>query len=187
MPEKLLEISGLHAGVEDKEILKGLNLSVNKGEVHVILGPNGSGKSTLMKILSGMYKATEGTMLYKGAEKEFSGPVESIRQGIAMIHQELSPVPHRSVMENIWLGREPMISMTPLVDHKKMYDDSKKLLDDLELTIDPREQMAKLTVAKMQMVEIAKAVSYNSEVVIMDEPTAALTDEPRDTVFAVRW
>lgn len=165
--------------------LDGISLKFRPGSVHSLMGENGAGKSTLMKILSGMYKATEGTMLYKGAEKEFSGPVESIRQGIAMIHQELSPVPHRSVMENIWLGREPMISMTPLVDHKKMYDDSKKLLDDLELTIDPREQMAKLTVAKMQMVEIAKAVSYNSEVVIMDEPTSSLTKKEVEHLFKI--
>ena len=165
--------------------LDGISLKFRPGSVHSLMGENGAGKSTLMKILSGMYKATEGTMLYKGAEKEFSGPVASIRQGIAMIHQELSPVPHRSVMEDIWLGREPLISMTPLVDHKKMYDDSKKLLDDLELTIDPREQMAKLTVAKMQMVEIAKAVSYNSEVVIMDEPTSSLTKKEVEHLFKI--
>ena len=165
--------------------LDGISLKFRPGSVHSLMGENGAGKSTLMKILSGMYKATEGIMLYKGAEREFSGPVESIRQGIAMIHQELSPVPHRSVMENIWLGREPMISMTPLVDHRKMYEDSKKLLDDLELTIDPREQMAKLTVAKMQMVEIAKAVSYNSEVVIMDEPTSSLTKKEVEHLFKI--
>lgn len=165
--------------------LDGISLKFRPGSVHSLMGENGAGKSTLMKILSGMYKATEGVMLYKGAEKEFSGPVESIRQGISMIHQELSPVPHRSVMENIWLGREPMIRMTPLVDHQKMYDDSKKLLDDLELTIDPREQMAKLTVAKMQMVEIAKAVSYNSEVVIMDEPTSSLTKKEVEHLFKI--
>jgi methyl-galactoside transport system ATP-binding protein/inositol transport system ATP-binding protein len=162
-----------------------ISLKFRPGSVHSLMGENGAGKSTLMKILSGMYKATEGVMLYKGAETEFNGPVESIRLGIAMIHQELSPVPHRSVMENVWLGREPMIPMTPLVDHKKMYDETKKLLDDLELSIDPREQMVKLTVAKMQMVEIAKAVSYNSEVVIMDEPTSSLTKKEVEHLFKI--
>ena len=162
-----------------------ISLKFRAGSVHSLMGENGAGKSTLMKIMSGMYKATEGTMLYKGVETEFSEPVESIRLGISMIHQELSPVPHRSVMENVWLGREPMIRGTPFVDHRKMHDETKKLLDDLELTIDPREEMAKLTVAKMQMVEIAKAVSYNSEVVIMDEPTSSLTKKEVEHLFKI--
>ena len=162
-----------------------ISLKFRPGTVHSLMGENGAGKSTLMKILSGMYKATEGVMLYKGVETEFNEPVESIRLGISMIHQELSPVPHRSVMENVWLGREPLIKSTPFVDHRKMYDDTKKLLDDLELTIDPREIMAKLTVAKMQMVEIAKAVSYNSEVVIMDEPTSSLTKKEVEHLFKI--
>src|SRR5664279_467784 len=143
--------------------LDNISLKFRPGKVHSLMGENGAGKSTLMKILSGMYKATEGVMLYKGVETVFDAPVESIRSGISMIHQELSPVPHRSVMENVWLGREPLIKGTPFVDHGKMFADTKKLLDDLGLIIDPRIAMVKLTVAKMQMVEIAKAVSYNSE------------------------
>ena len=165
--------------------LDGISLKFRAGTVHALMGENGAGKSTLMKIMSGMYKATEGILLYKGAETEFEEPVESIRLGISMIHQELSPVPQRSVMENVWLGREPMIGRTPFVDHKKMYDDTKKLLDDLELSIDPRIEMAKLTVAKMQMVEIAKAVSYNADVVIMDEPTSSLTKKEVEHLFKI--
>ena len=165
--------------------LDGISLKFRSGAVHSLMGENGAGKSTLMKILSGMYKPTEGVLLYKGVETVFEEPVESIRLGISMIHQELSPVPHRSVMENVWLGREPLIKPTPFVDHKKMYDDTKKLLDDLELSIDPRTIMAELTVAKMQMVEIAKAVSYNSEVVIMDEPTSSLTKKEVEHLFKI--
>lgn len=162
-----------------------ISLKFRPGKVHSLMGENGAGKSTLMKILSGMYKATEGVMLYKGVETVFNEPVESIRLGISMIHQELSPVPHRSVMENVWLGREPLIKGTPFVDHKKMFVDTKKLLDDLDLIIDPRIEMVKLTVAKMQMVEIAKAVSYNSEVVIMDEPTSSLTKKEVEHLFKI--
>ena len=165
--------------------LDGISLKFRPGAVHALMGENGAGKSTLMKILSGMYKPTEGVVLYKGAETEFNEPIESIRLGISMIHQELSPVPHRSVMENVWLGREPLIKGTPFVDHRKMRDDTKALLDDLELAIDPRIEMSKLTVAKMQMVEIAKAVSYNSEVVIMDEPTSSLTRSEVDHLFKI--
>ena len=162
-----------------------ISLQFRPGKVHSLMGENGAGKSTLMKILSGMYKATEGVMLYKGVETVFNEPVESIRLGISMIHQELSPVPHRSVMENVWLGREPLIKGTPFVDHKKMFADTKRLLEDLDLIIDPRIEMAKLTVAKMQMVEIAKAVSYNSEVVIMDEPTSSLTKKEVEHLFKI--
>ena len=165
--------------------LDGISLKFRPGAVHALMGENGAGKSTLMKILGGMYKPTEGVVLYKGVETEFNEPIESIRLGISMIHQELSPVPHRSVMENVWLGREPLIKGTPFVDHRKMRDDTKALLDDLELAIDPRIEMSKLTVAKMQMVEIAKAVSYNSEVVIMDEPTSSLTRSEVDHLFKI--
>lgn len=165
--------------------LDGISLRFRAGTVHSLMGENGAGKSTLMKILSGLYKPTEGLIFYKGVETVFNEPVESIRLGISMIHQELSPVPHRSVMENVWLGREPLIEWTPFVDHRKMCDDTKKLLDDLELAIDPRTLMSELTVAKMQMVEIAKAVSYNSEVVIMDEPTSSLTKKEVEHLFKI--
>ena len=183
--EYVLETRGIRKVFPGVVALDGITLKFRPGTVHSLMGENGAGKSTLMKILSGMYKATEGTMLYKGVERIFEGPVEAIRLGIAMIHQELSPVPHRSVMENIWLGREPLIRGTPFVDHRKMHDETKKLLDDLELSIDPRIEMAKLTVAKMQMVEIAKAVSYNSEVVIMDEPTSSLTKGEVEQLFRI--
>ena len=183
--EFVMETRGVRKIFPGVVALDGISLKFRPGSVHSLMGENGAGKSTLMKILSGMYKPTEGKVLYKGTETEFSEPVEAIRCGIAMIHQELSPVPHRSVMENVWLGREPLIKGTPFVDHRKMYDDTKALLDDLELSIDPRIEMVKLTVAKMQMVEIAKAVSYNSEVVIMDEPTSSLTKGEVEHLFRI--
>ncbi|WP_305074555.1 sugar ABC transporter ATP-binding protein [Propionivibrio sp.] len=183
--EYVLETRGIRKVFPGVVALDGISLRFRPGSVHALMGENGAGKSTLMKILSGMYKPTEGIVLYKGVETEFNAPIESIRLGIAMIHQELSPVPHRSVMENVWLGREPLIKGTPFVDHRKMHDDTKRLLDDLELSIDPRIEMAKLTVAKMQMVEIAKAVSYNADVVIMDEPTSSLTKGEVEHLFRI--
>ena len=183
--EYVLETRGVRKVFPGVVALDNISLGFRPGTVHALMGENGAGKSTLMKILSGMYKPTEGAVLYKGVETEFNAPIESIRLGISMIHQELSPVPHRSVMENVWLGREPLIRGTPFVDHRRMHDETKKLLDDLELAIDPRIEMAKLTVAKMQMVEIAKAVSYNSEVVIMDEPTSSLTKGEVEHLFRI--
>jgi ABC-type sugar transport system ATPase subunit len=183
--EYVLETRGIRKVFPGVVALDGISLKFRPGSVHALMGENGAGKSTLMKILSGMYKPTEGVVLYKGVETEFNAPIESIRLGIAMIHQELSPVPHRSVMENVWLGREPLIKGLPFVDHRKMHDDTKRLLDDLELSIDPRIEMAKLTVAKMQMVEIAKAVSYNADVVIMDEPTSSLTKGEVEHLFRI--
>lgn len=183
--EYVLETQGVRKVFPGVLALDGISLKFRPGTVHALMGENGAGKSTLMKILSGMYKPTEGLVLYKGVETEFNEPIESIRLGISMIHQELSPVPHRSVMENVWLGREPLIKGTPFVDHRKMQDETRRLLDHLELSIDPRIEMAKLTVAKMQMVEIAKAVSYNSEVVIMDEPTSSLTRTEVEHLFKI--
>ena len=147
------------------------------------MGENGAGKSTLMKCLIGIQPVTSGKIIYKGKEVSYKSTQEALDAGISMIHQELSPVYERSVCDNVWLGREPKKGI--LTDHKKMYDDCVELFQRMGLDIDPHEKMKDLTVAKMQMVEIVKAVSYDSSIVIMDEPTSALTESEVEDLFKI--
>ena len=147
------------------------------------MGENGAGKSTLMKCLIGIQAPTSGKIIYDGKEVHFKTTLEAMNAGISMIHQELSPVPERSVCDNVWLGREPRKGM--VVDHKKMRADCIELFKKLGLDLDPDAKMGDLTVAKMQMVEIAKAVSYDSRIVIMDEPTSSLTDAEVEHLFRI--
>jgi inositol transport system ATP-binding protein len=149
------------------------------------MGENGAGKSTLMKILAGIQQQDDGDILLDGQKVKFNSPKESLNSGIAMIHQELNPVLDMSIAENLFLGREFRIKGTVLLDYKKINQEAKKLLDKVGLKLSPRTKMFKLTVAQMQMVEIAKAIDYNSEVIIMDEPTSAITDREVETLFAM--
>ncbi|GAL02772.1 inositol transport system ATP-binding protein [Photobacterium aphoticum] len=149
------------------------------------MGENGAGKSTLMKVLFGIYQRDAGTIVYQGEHVSFNGAKEALENGISMIHQELSPILHRSIAENIWLGREPVKGPLQLIDHDKMYRDTEELLQRLNLNLNPRTQMHELTVATMQMVEIAKAISYHSKIIIMDEPTSALTDKEVTHLFEI--
>ncbi len=163
--------------------LKGVELKVRPGTVHTLMGENGAGKSTLMKCLIGFQKPTSGRIIYKGQEVEFHNTLSAMNAGISMIHQELSPVHERSVCDNVWMGREPRKGI--IVDHKKMRNDCLALFKKLNLDLDPDEKMGNLTVAKMQMVEIAKAVSFDASVVIMDEPTSALTETEVEHLFRI--
>ena len=163
--------------------LKGVQLKVRPGTVHTLMGENGAGKSTLMKCLIGIHPPTSGKIIFEGKEVRFKNTLEALNSGISMIHQELSPVPERSVCENLWLGRAPRKGL--IVDHKKMRNDSIELFKKLNLDVDPDEKMGNLTVAKMQMVEIAKAVSYNSKVIVFDEPTSSLTEEEVEHLFRI--
>lgn len=163
--------------------LKGVQLNVRPGTVHTLMGENGAGKSTLMKCLIGIQAPTSGKIIYDGKEVHFKTTLEAMNAGISMIHQELSPVPERSVCDNVWLGREPRKGL--VVDHKKMRADCIELFKKLGLDLDPDAKMGDLTVAKMQMVEIAKAVSYDSRIVIMDEPTSSLTDAEVEHLFRI--
>lgn len=163
--------------------LKGVQLKVRPGTVHTLMGENGAGKSTLMKCLIGIQAPTSGKIIYDGKEVHFKTTLEAMNAGISMIHQELSPVPERSVCDNVWLGREPRKGL--VVDHKKMRADCIELFKKLGLDLDPDAKMGDLTVAKMQMVEIAKAVSYDSRIVIMDEPTSSLTDAEVEHLFRI--
>ena len=162
--------------------LKGVNLNVKYGEVHGLMGENGAGKSTLMKCLIGMQPPTSGQIWFDGNYIQGYNTREALEMHISMIHQELSPIEYRTIMENIWLGREPKTKFG-LVDHKKMYEMTKELLQKINVKEDPRTLMKDLTVAKKQMIEIAKAISYDAKLIIMDEPTSALTDKEVGELF----
>jgi len=148
------------------------------------MGENGAGKSTIMKCLIGIHPQTSGQIYFEGNLIENYSTSDALKMGIAMIHQELSPVEHRSIMENIWLGREPKNKLG-LIDHKKMYEMSKEVLKLIDFNVDPKTLMSTLTVANMQMIEIAKALSYNAKLIIMDEPTSALTNKEIDQLFSI--
>ncbi|MCP1101567.1 ABC-type sugar transport system ATPase subunit [Aequitasia blattaphilus] len=181
--EFILEMKDIVKEFPGVKALKGVELKVRPGTVHTLMGENGAGKSTLMKCLIGIYKQTSGQIVFDGKEVNFQSTLQAMNAGISMIHQELSPVPERSVCENVWMGREPRKGIC--VDHKKMRTECFKLFEKLGLDLDPDEKMGNLTVAKMQMVEIAKAVSYDSKIVIMDEPTSALTEGEVEHLFRI--
>lgn len=164
--------------------LDGVQLNVKYGEIHSLIGENGAGKSTLSKCIAGIYTPTSGEIIFNGKKIEKYNTAQALKMGISMIHQELSPVLHRPIMENLWLGREPKTKIG-LVDHQKMYELSKEVLKEIDLEEDPRTKMVNLTVAKMQMVEIAKAISYDSKLIIMDEPTSALTSKEIKQLFNI--
>ena len=177
---QMVNISKSFPGVK---ALDKVNLNLKKGSVHALMGENGAGKSTLMKILAGIKQQDEGDILLNGKKVKFNNPKDSLSHGIAMIHQELNPVLEMTIAENLYLGREFRIKNTMLLDYKKMNKEAKNLLDKVGLKLNPRTKMVKLTVAQMQMVEIAKAIDHNSEIIIMDEPTSAITDREVDKLF----
>ena len=184
MSEYILEMKNIVKEFPGVKALKGVQLQVRPGTVHTLMGENGAGKSTLMKCLIGIYHANSGEIYFDGKKVDFTSPTQALRAGISMIHQELSPVPERPVCENLWLGRIPMKNAL-VIDEAKMRKSAQELFDRLGLDLDPDEKMGNLTVAKMQMVEIAKAVSYDSKVVIMDEPTSAITESEVEHLFRI--
>jgi methyl-galactoside transport system ATP-binding protein/inositol transport system ATP-binding protein len=180
----LLQMNNIVKSFPGVKALKGVELKVRPGEIHALMGENGAGKSTLMKCIAGIYHPNEGEILFDGKQLGHYTPSDALQMGISMIHQELSPVLYRPIMENIWLGREPLNKLG-LIDHKKMYDMSVAVLKEIDLEEDPKTLMANLPVAKIQMIEIAKAVSHNSKLIIMDEPTSALTDKEVKQLFSI--
>jgi inositol transport system ATP-binding protein len=171
----LLQMEGVSKSFPGVKALDDVNLKVRAGTVHALMGENGAGKSTLMKVLIGMYHADAGTVTFGGTQVQIPDTATALRLGISMIHQELSPIPHMTVAENIYLGREP-VNRLGLVDKRRMTANTRQLLERLELAIDPRATMKTLSIAQTQMVEIAKAISYDSRLIIMDEPTSAITE-----------
>lgn len=164
--------------------LNKVSLYIRAGEVHALMGENGAGKSTMMKILAGSYIPDEGTLTLKGALLKLKSPREALDHGIAMIHQELNLLPDMTVAENIWIGREPTNAIG-LVNHAKLHDQTRDLLSRLKIFIDPECLLGELSIANRQMIEIAKAVSYESDILIMDEPTSAITENEVEHLFEI--
>ena len=181
---EMLEITKEFPGVK---ALDSGTLKVKEGTVHSLMGENGAGKSTLMKCLFGIYALDSGKILFRGEEVNFKNPKEALENGISMIHQELSPVPFRNIIDNIWLGRFKTKRLLGLkvVDEKYLYAETEKLLKKLQLDVSPKTEMKDLSVSQMQMVEIAKAISYNAKVIVMDEPTSSLTENEVDKLFEI--
>lgn len=179
----LLEMNDIEKQFPGVKALDQAKLKLRAGTVHALMGENGAGKSTLMKCLFGIYKADSGQIIIDGKETNFTGPKNALDNGVAMVHQELNQVLKRSVMENIWLGRFP--KKYGLIDHKLMYYKTKEVFDELDIPIDPRTMIGKLSVSQRQMVEIAKAVSYNAKILVLDEPTSSLTQEEVEHLFVI--
>ncbi|MFM2348592.1 MAG: hypothetical protein RL654_3345 [Pseudomonadota bacterium] len=181
----VLEMKGICKSFPGVKALDGVSLKVRAGTVHVLVGENGAGKSTLMKILSGEHAIDAGEIWFRGDRLDGGGTRAALERGIAMIHQELSPVPELSVAENIFLGREPMGTglMRPFVDFLAMQQQTQQLFDRLGLKYAPGTRMGELSIAGMQLVEIAKAISRQAALIIMDEPTSAISDTEVEMLF----
>ncbi len=184
----ILEASGIDKSFSGVAVLKQAQLHVKSGELHAIMGENGAGKSTLMKIIMGIYTRDAGKVVLDGQEVEFKSAREALDAGISMIHQELSPIPEMTVAENVFLGREQKKwKGLPFVDKGELNRNTQKLLEEYDLSdfITPSMKMKNLNIAQVQMMEIIKAVSYNSKVIIMDEPTSSLSEKETETLFRI--
>ncbi len=179
-----LEMESITKVFPGVKALDEVTLRVRPGTVHALMGENGAGKSTLMKCLFGIYQEDSGIIKLHGHEHRFKDSHDALKQGVSMIHQELSNVPERSVAQNLFLGREPL-KKTGLIDHKRMNDDTRTLLKDLEIDVKPEQRIGSLSISMQQTCEIAKAVSYNASVVVMDEPTSSLTDNEVQHLFRI--
>lgn len=182
MEGNLLQMKNVNKRFPGVYALKGVNFELKKGEVHALLGENGAGKSTLMKVLGGIYSIDEGEIYINGEKVEVKSVKDAQAFGISIIHQELVLVPYMTVAENIYLGRE-LTGAGGFVDIKSMIKEAQKLLDSFELKINAASLIAELTVAEQQMVEIIKAISFNSKILVMDEPTSSLTDKEVEFLF----
>lgn len=176
----MINISKEFPGVK---ALDNAQLKLKKGTVHALMGENGAGKSTLMKCLFGIYHADSGEIYLEGKKVSFLSAKQALDNGVSMVHQELNQVRQRNIMDNIWLGRYPKKGL--FIDEEKMYRDTRKIFEELDIQLDPRMKVGKLSVSEMQMVEIAKAVSYNSKVIVMDEPTSSLTEKEVSHLFKI--
>ncbi|MFD0050905.1 galactose/methyl galactoside ABC transporter ATP-binding protein MglA [Actinomycetes bacterium NPDC127524] len=179
----LLEMQNLTKKFPGVIALQDVTLRVKAGTVHALMGENGAGKSTLMKCLFGIYSVDEGRVLLDGQEVQFSTSKQALESGVSMVHQELNQVRQRNVMDNIWLGRYPKKGI--FIDEKKMYEDTVAIFKNLDIKVDPRSKVSTLSVSEMQMVEIAKAVSYHSKIIVMDEPTSSLTEREVEHLFRI--
>jgi ribose transport system ATP-binding protein len=177
----LLEMRGITKRFGAVTVLSDISLSCDAGEVHAVCGENGAGKSTLMKVLAGFYRPDAGEIRIDGASAQFRHPLDSQRDGIGIIHQELSLLPHRTVAENMFLGREP--TRFGIIQQRKMRDDASRVLGRLQSSIDPDADAGSLSIADQQMVEIAKALTLDARILVFDEPTAALDNAESEKLF----
>ena len=185
MSEYRLEMHDVVKTFPGVKALDHAQLKLRPGTVHALMGENGAGKSTLMKCMFGIYHMDEGEVIYEGEKVQIKGPLDALHRGIAMVHQELQPIPERSIGENIYVGRYPMKLHGLVVDHEKMYEDAAKVLKEVHLNYDPRAKLGTLSVSQMQLVEIAKAVSADCKVLILDEPTSSLTAAEVEALFTI--
>ena len=179
----VLEMENISKEFPGVKALDNVQLKLKPGTVHALMGENGAGKSTLMKCLFGIYEKNSGKILLDGVEVNFKSTKEALENGVSMVHQELNQVLQRNVLDNIWLGRYPMKGF--FVDEKKMYNDTINIFKDLDIKVDPKKKVADLPIAERQMIEIAKAVSYKSKVIVMDEPTSSLTEKEVEHLFRI--
>lgn len=185
MSQAVVWMEGIEKHFPGVHALNQCRFELLPGEIHALVGENGAGKSTLMKVLTGVYQKDGGRILYKGQEVEIADTKTAQDMGISMIHQELNLMPDLTVAQNIYIGREPRRAIRLFLDEKKLNEQAQILFDRLKLNLDPRTRVSELTVAKQQMVEIAKALSFQSDVLIMDEPTAALTESETEELFRI--
>lgn len=183
--QPLVQMRGISKAFSGNRVLENVEFEILPGEVHALMGENGAGKSTLMKILTGIYERDAGTVLVRGKEVHFKNTKEAEHTGIAVIHQELNIIPYLSVTENMFLGKELTIGKTGIIKYKEMKTKTREYLNLLGIDIDPDVEAGTLSVGQQQMIEIARAVAANTEVLIMDEPTAALTDREIHALFQV--
>ena len=180
---KMVDIEKSFPGVK---ALDHAQLTVKRGTVHALMGENGAGKSTLMKCLFGVYSKDGGHIYVDGQEVNYKNSREALENGVAMVHQELNQALKRNVMDNMWLGRFPTVSkFVPFTSEKKMYEETARVFKELEINVDPKTIMSTMPVSQRQMVEIAKAVSYNSKIIVFDEPTSSLTEEEAEHLFRI--
>lgn len=185
--EYVLELKNIYKSFPGVKVLEDVTLQVRPGEVHALMGENGAGKSTLMKILMGIYKADQGSIFLEGKETVIHGPKDAMSKGISMIHQELNTVLDMEEAENVFVGRELLkkgFEKLKIVDIARMREETGKYFREMNIDIDPRAKMRTLSVAEMQLVEIVKAISLNSRIIVMDEPTSAITEKEATVLFA---
>ncbi len=184
MNDILLEMKGICKEFPGVKALNNVSLTVRRGTVHALMGENGAGKSTLMKCLFGIYNKDSGEIFLDGKPVSFKNSKDALENGVAMVHQELNQALKRSVMDNLWLGRYPTV-MNVFISEKKMYNDTKEIFKTLNINVDPYKIMSTMPVSQRQMVEIAKAVSYESKIIVFDEPTSSLTDREAQQLFDI--
>ena len=181
----LFELRGISKQFPGVQALDDVSFEIARGEVHMLLGENGAGKSTLMKVLCGAYRADAGELFHNGERAEIATPADARRFGIAVIFQEFTLVPYLDIAQNIFLGREPCSRVPGFVDRKRLYADARRMLEKIGFDIDPHTPVHQLGVAQQQLVEIAKALSQDARILVMDEPTAALSDRETERLFAI--